>query len=159
MIRAAAGFVLVCLTFAVATPATATERAEATTGTTTAAMPALDGAPATLANAPWMRDHGMPGQARTGKTLNVLFASYGVLQGLDMYSTIAARNHGAREVNPLLNTGYTEAFAVKAALTAVTYVTTRAMGKKNKKAAVVTMMILNGVTAAVVANNLKNAGR
>jgi hypothetical protein len=54
---------------------------------------------------------------------------------------------------------YGKTTAFKAAMGAGTMMATRAMATKNKKAAIVTMAVLNGVTAAVVANNLKNARR
>jgi hypothetical protein len=49
--------------------------------------------------------------------------------------------------------------AIKAALGVTTYYMVNKMSKKNRKGAIVTMAILNGVTAAVVANNLKNSRR
>lgn len=76
-----------------------------------------------------------------------------------MYSTIVARSRGAREVNPLMDTGHTQAAALKAATSAATYFATRAMARKSKKGAVVMMAVLNGVTGAVVLNNMKNARR
>jgi hypothetical protein len=54
---------------------------------------------------------------------------------------------------------YAKGMAFKAAMSASTMLATRAMAKKNKKAAVVTMILVNGVTAAVVANNVRNARR
>ena len=55
--------------------------------------------------------------------------------------------------------GYGKAAAIKAGLSAGTLLATRAMAKKNRKAAVVSMWLINGVTAAVVANNVRNARR
>ena len=102
------------------------------------------------------------GQSTTAvpsKTLTALQVSYVGLQGLDVWTTIAARNAGAREVNPLMAGGHGASTAFKAAMGVGTMLATRSMAKKNKKAAIVTMAVLNGVTAAVVANNLKNARR
>jgi hypothetical protein len=104
----------------------------------------------------WAREQGT---AAPSKALTALQVSYVGLQGLDVWSTIAARNAGASEVNPLMAGGYVKGTAFKAAMGAGTMLATRAMAKKNKKAAVVTMVVLNGVTAAVVANNLKNTRR
>lgn len=95
----------------------------------------------------------------SSKTLTALQVSYVALQGMDMWTTIAARNSGAREANPLMDGSYTNAMAFKAAMGVGTLAATKLMGKKNKKAAVITMFVLNGVTAAVVANNMRNVRR
>ena len=95
----------------------------------------------------------------SSKTLNALQASYAGLQGLDVWSTFAARTNGAREVNPVMAGSYGKSAAIKAGLSLGTIVATRAMAKKNRKAAVVTMWVINGGTAAVVANNVRNARR
>jgi hypothetical protein len=96
------------------------------------------------------------------KVLPVLFGTYAALQVLDVKSTTAAVRNGAVEANPMVgsmsqSTG--QFLAYKAATTAVTYAVVKTIEKKSKKAAVVTMVVLNGVTAAVVANNVKNARR
>ena len=104
----------------------------------------------------WAREQGT---AAPSKALTALQVSYVGLQGLDVWSTIAARNAGAREANPLMGGGYAKGTAFKAAMGAGTMLATRAIARKNKKAAVVTMVVLNGMTAAVVTNNLKNARR
>jgi uncharacterized protein DUF5658 len=91
--------------------------------------------------------------------LKVLYGSYGVLQGLDVYSTSAALRGGAREANPLMDTHAGHAIAFKAAIGLSTYYAVNKLSKKNRKAAIVTIAILNGVTAAVVANNMKNSRR
>jgi hypothetical protein len=95
----------------------------------------------------------------SSKTLTALQVSYAGFQALDMWSTFAARSNGAREVNPVMAGGYGTGAAIKAGLGAATLFATRAMAKKNRKAAVVTMWVINGVTAAVVANNVRNARR
>lgn len=88
-----------------------------------------------------------------------LFGSYAVLQGLDIYSTSVALRRGAREANPLMRTSVGQAVAFKAAMNLTTYYVVNKMSRNNRKGAIVTMVILNGVTAAVVANNMKNARR
>jgi Domain of unknown function (DUF5658) len=102
----------------------------------------------------WMRDR----SSRPGALLG-LYASLGVLQGLDLYSTRRAVDAGAHELNPVVgkaarNTG--AMLALKALSTAGSIYFTERAWKKNRKGAVVLMAIVNGVTAAVVANNLKN---
>lgn len=104
----------------------------------------------------WAKDGASKSSSTAVKTL---YGSYGVLQGLDMYSTIVARQRGAVEANPLMNTGFTHGVAFKALMGATTMMTVKAIGKKNKKAAIVTMIALNSVTAIVVANNMRNARR
>jgi hypothetical protein len=70
--------------------------------------------------------------------------------------------NGAVERNPIVGSmsqSTVQFLALKAVSTAVTYAAVKAIEKHSKKAAVVTMVVLNGVTAAVVANNMKNARR
>jgi len=111
-------------------------------------------APSPAVAAAWAKEAGgSSGAVRT------LYASYGVLQGLDMVSTVVARNRGAVEVNPNMQGGYARGVAVKAALGIVTVCAVRGIEKKSKKAAVLTMIALNVATAAVIANNLHNARR
>jgi len=91
--------------------------------------------------------------------INALYASYGVLQGLDMYSTVTARQHGAVEANPMMAGSYSRGAAVKVLMAATTIAAVRVIEKKNKKAAAIALIAMNGVTAAVVVNNMKNARR
>lgn len=92
-------------------------------------------------------------------SVKALFGSYTVLQGLDIYSTSMALRRGAREANPLMPTSMGQAIAFKAAMNLTTYYAVNKMSRNNRKAAIVTMVILNAVTAGVVANNMKNARR
>ena len=91
--------------------------------------------------------------------IKVLFGSFFALQGADVYSTAVARRAGAREINPVMEGNLGQVMAVKAVTGLTTYYAVTRMAKTNKKAAIVTLAILNGVTAAVVAHNLKTAGR
>jgi Domain of unknown function (DUF5658) len=107
-----------------------------------------------LKTAPWMRD-----RAPRPNALPVLYATLGAMQGLDIYSTRRALNAGATELNPVMrrssrNTG--AMMAVKALSTAGSIFFTERAWKKNRKGAVILMAVVNGVTAAVVANNLKH---
>jgi hypothetical protein len=88
-----------------------------------------------------------------------LFVSYGVMQGLDMASTIKARNAGAVEANPVMQGSYARGMAMKAALGAATMVAVRSMEKKHKAAAIMTMIAANVATAAVVAHNMQVSAR
>ena len=152
MIRLAASLLVASVTFINAAPVAAAGRdTSATDSTITTAVVTAPPVVQPLRAAEQ--------EFRNGRTLNIMFGSYGALQGLDMYSTDLARRNGAYEANPLMNAGSTRATAMKAATSALTYFTVRSIAKKNKKAAVVTMAILNGVTGAVVVNNLRNARR
>jgi hypothetical protein len=95
----------------------------------------------------------------SSKAVKLLCGSYGVLQGLDMYSTIVARQRGAVEVNPLMNTGFTQTAVFKAVMGATTMMSVKALENKSKKAAIITMVALNSATAIIVANNVRNARR
>ena len=111
-------------------------------------------APNAIVAKAWAKEAG--GSSAAVKTL---FATYGVVQGLDMASTMKARNRGAVEVNPVMGGSFGKGMAVKAALGAVSFLAVRAIEKKSKKAAVITMIAMNVGTAAVIANNLRNAKR
>jgi hypothetical protein len=91
--------------------------------------------------------------------LTAMYGVYGALQGLDMASTIKARNQGAREVNPIMAGGYGGATARKAVLAGATLAAVGIMQKKHRKAAFVTLLALNAATAAVAASNFRNASR
>lgn len=108
-------------------------------------------APSSAVAAAWAKEAGGSSAA-----VRTLYATYGVVQGLDMVSTVIARNRGAVEVNPVMQGSYARGLAVKAALGAVTILAVRAIEKKNKKAALVTMIALTVGTALVVANNIHN---
>jgi hypothetical protein len=95
----------------------------------------------------------------SSRSLRALYGSYFALQGADVYSTVVARRTGAREVNPVMEGTVGQALAVKAIAGLTTYYAINRMAKTNRKAAIVTLAILNGITAAVVANNIKTASR
>ena len=142
MFRTLTASVLVALAFT-ASPARAEEKAS----------PVLV-APSPAVAAAWQKEAGgSSGAVRT------LFVSYAVVQGLDMASTMSARNRGAVETNLIMQGSYAKGVAVKAAFGAVTLLAVRAIEKKSRKAAIVTMIAANVATAAVVANNLRVARR
>jgi hypothetical protein len=111
-------------------------------------------APSSAVAAAWAKESGGSSAA-----VRTLYATYGVVQGLDMVSTIVARNRGAVEANPAMQGSYARGIAVKAAMGAATILAVRAIEKKSKKAAVITMIAANVATAVVVANNMRNAQR
>jgi hypothetical protein len=89
--------------------------------------------------------------------LKALFASHAAVNALDVYSTLLAKGQGAREMNPIMDGGSARMLGIKAAGGVCTYFVVRRIAKQNRKAAIVTMLVLNGVTAAVAVNNLRNA--
>jgi hypothetical protein len=91
---------------------------------------------------------------KASSAVRALFVSYGAVEALDMVSTIKARQAGAMEANPMMTGSYAKGIAMKAALGAVTMLAARKLEKKNKVAAIATMVAVNVATAAVVAHNM-----
>jgi hypothetical protein len=90
-----------------------------------------------------------------------MYASLAALQVMDVYSTRRAIGAGAREANPAMrraaNSSSGAMLAVKAVSSATSIFFTERAWKKNRKGAVILMAAINGVTAAIVANNVRNA--
>jgi hypothetical protein len=112
-------------------------------------------APTAAVAAAWAKEGAQP--VPSSKALNLMMGSYAALQALDMTTTIQARNAGAREVNPVMAGGYGQAATMKALMSVGTLGAGKLMAKKNSKAALITMIALNVASAAIVANNMKNA--
>ena len=94
--------------------------------------------------------------------LTAMYASLAGLNALDVYSTRRAIDAGAREANPLMHraSGSTGTMlALKALSTAGTVFFAERAWKKSRKGTIVLMAVLNGVTAAVTARNLRHAAR
>ena len=92
--------------------------------------------------------------------LNSLYASTIAMQALDVHSTLSAFRAGAVEGNPMM-AGVTKnraAFmAVKAGVAASTVLAARQLAKRNRVAAVVTLVAINSAYAFVVNHNYKIA--
>lgn len=92
--------------------------------------------------------------------LGSLYASTAIMQALDVHSTILALDRGAVEANPLMS-GITKNKAVfiatKAAVATSMVFAARSMAKRNKVAAVITLVALNSAYAMVVQHNYKVA--
>ena len=104
----------------------------------------------------WMVDRKVSRPA----AVTVMYGTLGALQALDAYSTRRALANGAAEVNPILKDAAGNRGAMVAAKvlsTASSIYFAERVWKKNRKAAVVLMAVVNGVTGAVVARNLRNA--
>ena len=108
------------------------------------------------ASEPWMFDRKVSRPAE----MKMMYGTLAALQALDLYSTTRALNHGASEANPIVApaTGNHGAMlAVKAISTATTIYFAERAWKKNPKGSVILMAVINGLTAAAVAHNLRNA--
>lgn len=112
-------------------------------------------APSAAVATAWAREGVQQGPSST--MVNAMLGAYGALQALDMASTVQARQAGAREANPIMTGGYGQATAMKAAMALGAIGAVKMMGKKNRKAAFMTALVLNVASAAIVANNMKNA--
>ena len=85
-----------------------------------------------------------------------LYVSFAALQALDIHSTLRAPELGGREANPIVGgmLGSPAAFvAAKAGMTAAVYYASERLWKRNKAAALVTMIGLNCAYASIVAHN------
>jgi hypothetical protein len=99
-------------------------------------------------------------QAKRPALLPALYATLGAVQGWDAYSTSAALKAGAHEANPTVAPFAKNAGALlglKAATTASTIFLAERMWKKHRVGAVVLLAAINGATAAVAINNMRNA--
>ena len=117
------------------------------------ATPALDGTVE-----PWMLDRKM----NRPRPLGLLYGTLGSLQALDIYSTYRSLRAGGREVNPVVRDATSSPaamIAIKSASTAAAIYFAERAWKSNRKGAVILMAVVNGVTAAVVANNLRHSRR
>jgi hypothetical protein len=91
--------------------------------------------------------------------LPVLYATYGVMQAWDIYSTTAALKAGATERNPIaapVAANPASLIALKAVSTAGTIYFTERIWKNNRVAAVIVLAAINGATAAVSLRNMRN---
>jgi hypothetical protein len=129
----------------------------------------LDFAPALLnaSAVPMARPTGLehvPQRPKLGgkSLLNSLYASTVAMQVLDVHSTLRAFNAGAVEGNPAMAgiTGNRAAFvATKAAVAAASIWAAHKLSKRNKVAAVVTLVAVNSAYAMIVSHNYRLAGR
>jgi hypothetical protein len=90
--------------------------------------------------------------------LPVLYGSYAGLQVMDIVSTRRAIAAGAREANPLMQQGgMAGTIALKAASGAGMIFVSEKMWKKHRVGAIALVAAMNGVSAAVVSHNNRNA--
>ena len=90
-----------------------------------------------------------------------LYTSFVALQIGDAVSTFKALENGGVEANPAMK-GLTSnkgaMFAMKAGASLGTIYLAEKLWKKNRTAAIVTMVVMNGAYAAIVAHNARIAG-
>jgi hypothetical protein len=94
------------------------------------------------------------------RLLSSLLVSTVVMQALDVHSTYSALGRGAVEANPVMAglAGNKAAFvATKAALATATVLAARHVGKRNKVAAIATLVAINSAYAFVVDHNYRVA--
>jgi hypothetical protein len=98
-----------------------------------------------------------------GKSLMTsLYATTALMQALDVHSTLSAIKAGAVEANPIMGrlSGNPGALvASKAAVAAVSIWAAHKISKKNKVAAVVTLVAVNSAYAMIVSHNYRLARR
>jgi len=99
-------------------------------------------------------------RSSNSRLLSSLMVSTVVMQALDVHSTYQALGQGAVEANPIMAgvTGNKAAFiATKAAVATATVLAARHMGKRNKVAAIATLVAINSAYAFVVDHNYRVA--
>lgn len=162
------------LTLGVVAPAQAQELMVASAFADTVLFPVTPIAPVALAadagassakanaeQAPTFGRSNFDGGVKRPMLLPALYAAQVALQALDAHSTYSAISRGGVEANPLMkgvvgNKG--AMMAVKAGVAASTiWIAERMWKRGNRAGAIATMLIVNGVTGAVVANNYKVA--
>jgi len=95
---------------------------------------------------------------RRPSALMPLYGSLAVLQGLDMHSTMKGIGSNGSEANPVMRPFVDNGaafFAMKSSVTLGVIWVSEKMWRKHRKAAVVSVFVLNVVMAGVVANNYR----
>jgi hypothetical protein len=98
--------------------------------------------------------------SRIDKTMMPLYASAAALQFMDLHSTMQVIHLGGAEGNPLMKgiVAHPAMFvALKAAVGASIIYSANRLAKKNKGAAIATMIAMNSVYAMVVSHNYRLA--
>ncbi len=128
------------------------------------ASPATDAADSIVLSTPPLMATARPPMSPAGANLPaarpgalpMLYASLAALHAYDAYSTLHGVATGAQEANGLMRGAAASPIAmvgVKAAVSALPIVLAEHMWKTNRTAAIVLMVVSNGMMAAVAANN------
>lgn len=99
---------------------------------------------------------------RDSALLTSLYVTTAITQALDIHSTLRALDRGGVETNPMLSglTGNKAAFiAVKGAVAASSIFAARRLAKRNKVAAIATLVAINTAYGLVAHHNYKVAAR
>lgn len=91
-----------------------------------------------------------------------LYLTFAGLQALDVHSTMRAVDAGARESNPMVRGTLgnpTGMFLMKSATAAGVVLITEKLWRRNRTAAVISMIALNSAYATIAAHNYRAAGR
>jgi hypothetical protein len=91
-----------------------------------------------------------------------LYAGFAALQILDAHSTLEATSVGAQEINPLMqgpSNNPAAMLAVKAGTAAGIVVISEKLWRRNRTAAIVTMISLNSAYLVIAAHNYAEAQR
>lgn len=87
-------------------------------------------------------------------SLTELYVKQAALQGLDAVTTLHALKQGHLEANPLLKSGNpTLIVGAKVAAMSLSVVLAQKLWKRNRKAAIISMVATNAALSAIVANN------
>jgi hypothetical protein len=99
---------------------------------------------------------GYPSAAGRPSILTPLYIGFAALQAIDVHSTFRALNHGGRESNPIVARmidAPAGLVALKAGTSAGIILVSEKLWKRNRAAAVITMLVLNAAYAGVVTHN------
>jgi len=89
-----------------------------------------------------------------------LYVAFVGLQALDVHSTFSALEGGAREANPMVRSALGNPaglFLLKAGTAAGVVLITERLWRRNRTAAVITMIALNSAYATIAAHNYRTA--
>ena len=115
-----------------------------------------------LATPAFAQQRGVPDEARRPAALVPLYLSFAGLQALDAHSTLLAVNSGARESNPLVRGTLgnpTGMLLMKSATAAGVVLLSEKLWRRNRTAAIVTMIALNSAYATIAAHNYRTVNR
>ena len=128
-----------------------------------AAEPAVGTETSAATQAPSLLSVALRPEPKRPASLPALYASFGALQGIDLWQTARLIDRDLPEHNPLMasTAGHpVGVFAIKAATTVCTiYFVERLWKSDHRVAAIVTMVAINAATTAVVAHNARQLGR
>lgn len=101
-----------------------------------------------------------PRTSGSTRALNSLYVSTAVMQGLDVHSTFAVLSNGGGEGNPVMSglvTNKAAFIGIKAGIATGTILAARQIAKRNKVAAIATLVAINSAYAFVVQHNYRVA--